>query len=327
MPLGIITLEDVLEELIGEEIYDEFDAQGARGDPYELPHLQAPAKTEDQSKAPNAYDAANSGPQTSIGTDSGLPVTSGRMSLGGLQIPKPLKGFDIFALRSYSAPPVPRDSDARTNYTNLGKEIAQVPVKSDATPEDNAGFKVDDVLPVLHLAGRARSRPPSRGELTGQDGPMSCNNAENTTVTTTNETAKTIFTSAVTSPQKQLGTSAPATPLFAPTPASSLEAILLDRRRRIQAYGSTPVQGTTGSTSGTATRARLPDPALSMALSSTTGNSVIPTIPRPSSAPGSKAKGTRFKSSRLGSTDLMRTCELPMEESRDRFAEQNDMQD
>jgi metal transporter CNNM len=311
-------------ELIGEEIYDEFDVQGARGDPYELPHLQVPAKPEDQSKALNAYGSANSEPQTFLCPDGSLPVTSRRMSLGGLQIPKPLKGFEIFALRSHSAPPVPGDGDARINCNHPGKEIAQVPVKSTAAlSEDYVNFKVDDApqKAVLHSAGK---RPPSRGanaELPGQDEPMSCNNAENAAMTTTNEIVKTISTSAVTSPQKQLGTSAPATPLYTPTPASSLEAILLDRKRRIHSYGSAPVQGTTGSTSGITTRARLPDPALSMALSSTTGNSVVPIIPRPSSAPGSKAKGTRFKSSRLGSTDLMRTSELPMEESRDGFAE------
>ena len=324
-------------ELIGEEIYDEFDAQGARGDPYEIPYIQAP-RTEDKARIPNTWDSANDELQTSSGPDGSLPVASRRMSIGGLQIPKPLKGFDIFALRSHSAPPVPRDG---SNSANLGTEIAHVSGKSNTVSSEDKVTKVVDVaLPTapkeaLHSEGRAQSRPPSRGanlELTKQGGLMSSSNdAEGPTVTI-NETTKIIPTSYITSPQKQFGASTPATLLSTPSPASSLEAILLDRKRRIQAHGSTPAQGTAGNTSGTVTRilaspvARPHDRTLPNALPSTTCDDLAPAIPRPSSAPISKVKGTRFKSSRLDSS-LMGTRVLPMEESQDGLAEENIAQD
>ena len=241
-------------------------------------------------------------------------------------------------MRSHSAPPIPRDGNDRTISASLGKEISQVSSKLDTVPsEDNVTKVVDDVLPavpkaVLHLGGRTQGGPPSKGanaELTRQGGLMSSsNNAEGATVAT-NETTKILSTSSVTSPQKQLGASTPAT-LSAPSPASSLEAILLDRKRRIQAHSSTPAQGTAGSTSGTrilaSPVARRYDRTSSNALPSATCDNLVSTIPRPSSAPISKVKKTRFKSSRLEPMDWMETSVLPMEESHDGLAE-HDVQD
>ncbi|KAF9260987.1 DUF21-domain-containing protein [Marasmius fiardii PR-910] len=92
-PLGIITLEDVLEELIGEEIYDEFDSQGARGDPYEVPQAPVVQQSKQETSPPTEALAT---PTPTIPHQK--PVLK----------PLSLKSFGF--LRSRSAPPSPRDS-------------------------------------------------------------------------------------------------------------------------------------------------------------------------------------------------------------------------
>ncbi|OCH89964.1 DUF21-domain-containing protein [Obba rivulosa] len=129
MPLGIITLEDVLEELIGEEIYDEFDPQGH-------PDLSSYAQTEANvaalkrnpqvaatgSGGPVTH-SAHSDPATFLSSSSGATAADGvkSHSAGGTPILKPiaipgtLKGLTkgLGFSRSHSAPPSPRDTKAR----------------------------------------------------------------------------------------------------------------------------------------------------------------------------------------------------------------------
>ncbi|GBE85783.1 hypothetical protein SCP_0803050 [Sparassis crispa] len=114
MPLGIITLEDVLEELIGEEIYDEFDPQGH-------PDLSSYAQTE--AKVARSLQRRRSDSQ--LPTMPGEPVAAlgsdlknemdGSKSLISLTAMKPmgtLRALNLKGLsftRSRSAPPSPRE--------------------------------------------------------------------------------------------------------------------------------------------------------------------------------------------------------------------------
>ncbi|SJK97756.1 uncharacterized protein ARMOST_01010 [Armillaria ostoyae] len=90
MPLGIITLEDVLEELIGEEIYDEFDPEGAHGEPY---IHQSPSPAEPAAPMPLAQP---------------IPLAANK-SLASV------KGLSF--LRSRSAPPRERNPNSKPSTT------------------------------------------------------------------------------------------------------------------------------------------------------------------------------------------------------------------
>ncbi len=126
MPLGIITLEDVLEELIGEEIYDEFDPEGAHGEPY---IHQSPSTAEPAAPIPLAQP---------------IPIAPNK-SLASV------KGLSF--LRSRSAPPREHNPNSKPSTTEeavLEKEKdalgAPVVVVTAPTPMDQEKQTLEAIL-------------------------------------------------------------------------------------------------------------------------------------------------------------------------------------
>ncbi|EPQ53173.1 DUF21-domain-containing protein [Gloeophyllum trabeum ATCC 11539] len=245
MPVGIITLEDVLEELIGEEIYDEFDPQGGHVVSYDPPESvrshggRSTLKSlRRQGSAPELTSTA-SDKRPSTGSGGGSKSTSTTPILRPIAIPAAFKGLNF--LRSRSAPPTPRDKNVQSGAgTTIGTSVPAVPPLPEMTP------------PAID---------PESDKRIGEEGPagprivvespemlptsVSPEEAEKALGLSTGQVAK---SASAPSPPSAVPTSLVADyaqphPVRSASPAPSLEAILLDRKRRMAAGNVSPPSG------------------------------------------------------------------------------------
>ena len=294
-------------ELIGEEIYDEFDTQGAHGDPI---HTQE--HDGDHSKAMNAQHA----PQTSQSSSASHRPShhfSGHLTA---QMPTLLKGL----VRTRSAPPVPRGegentaigSEKVTRFADDYKQetAPQVAATSIQMPKPmrSSGRNLPSVILEQQStisssdSGVAALAPapidaPTFGAIPVQPFGVNISPPAGTALGTSGVTTPYYPTHGVAAPALHYGDPLGAN-TASPSPIPALEAILLDRKRRL-------VAGNTGGTAGgLRTSSSSTSTVASMGVSQSK-EAMVPVLPGSSSknVHGVSAKGTRFKSSPLGGAD------------------------
>jgi len=322
MPLGIITLEDVLEELIGEEIYDEFDMQGAHGDPYEVPPVHHPQDHDkDHSKGSKIPYASQSGRPAS---DNQQPSHHFHSHLTA-QLPTLLKGL----VRTRSAPPIPRENAEEGDHHRVmeGEKVTHFAddLNQGGAPQMAAAIQMPKPIKSL---GRP---PPSaiigqQSSISSDSGvsaalapsgpievalPMLAGSGKSGTapVQTLDANIPPILLAASPSIGAAANPAAPAAALHnrerpsgasaSPSPAPALEAILLDRKRRLVAASVSSVAGTGGGVSASPS----PAPTTTSVSVSESKDGVVPVPTKSGHVHGASAKGTRFKSSPLGGVE------------------------
>ena len=325
MPLGIITLEDVLEgsssyplesrflfnvhhvlvELIGEEIYDEFDPEGAYGDrvPYESlsdTNDRDDGDPEDPYHLPSVTNQPAQSDTISWNDKAKSPTTV---------LPTSLKGFEFF--RTRSAPPVPRESGT-DKYVEYDKSTVKERDKMD-DEKDGTGRGPTAIQMPKPIKGTGRY-PPSvileqHSTISSYDSvvPAVISVEEEKGLTMSPSTHENHFSSVVTAPAPAPARLTPSAPLLRPQTAlptqtmstlPTLEAILLERKRRASntnaSNSSSPVP------SGPHINPTRPVPSVG-------SPGLIHSVPGSPAAPSrvvhSSGKGTRFKSSPLGGGD------------------------